>query len=317
MPVQRATVVGAGIMGHGIALVLARGGCQVTMSDVADDILERAQKKISDTLRVFIRHELVSPEEVGQLQKRIGATTDLAKATRDTDFVIEAVTEDIELKRELFARLDTLCPSRTILASNTSSLPIGKMASATGRPDRVVGTHFVMPPHIMPLVEVVRGEKTSDDTVKTTCQLMEKAGKTPVIINKDVPGFVHNRLQTALNREAIAILQAEVASARDIDIVVTQGFGLRYSTTGPMEQQDMAGLNVHFMVATYLHPYLDTSTEPHLYFKRLVDSGHLGIKTGKGFYDWTGKDTDAMLRAQEEDLIESVKNASRRWKARE
>jgi len=317
MPVQRATVVGAGIMGHGIALLLAQGGCQVTMVDMTDDLLERAQNKIRAALEAFVRHELVSPEEVVQLQKRIGTTTDLAKATHDSDFVIEAVTEDIEVKREIFARLDTLCPPRTILASNTSSLPIGRMASATGRPDRVVGAHFVMPPHVVPLVEVVRGEKTSDDTVKTTCQLMEKSGKTPVIVNKDVPGFVHNRLQAALTREAIGILQAGVASAQDIDIVVTRGFGLRYTTTGPLEQRDLAGLNTHYMVARYLYPDLDASTEPLPYFKQLVDSGHLGIKTGKGFHDWTGKDAEAVLRAQEEGLIESVKNAWRRWKAQE
>ena len=314
MLVQRATVVGAGIMGHGIALVLAQGGCQVTMVDVADNILERAMTRIGAALEALVRHGLLGPERVGRLQKRIEATMDMEKATHDSDFVIEAVTEDIEVKQEIFARLDSLCAPETILSTNTSSLPIATVASVTGRPDRVVGTHFIMPAHVMPLVEVVKGDQTSEDTLKTTYQLLEKAGKTPVIVNRDIPGFIHNRLQAALGREASALIQAGVASPQDIDIAVTRGFGLRFSVSGPMEQRDLAGLNIHHAVATHLYPDLDTATGPHEHYSQRVERGHLGVKTGQGFYDWQGKDPDAVLHDQEEKLLEAVKNASRHWK---
>ena len=313
MLVQRATVVGAGIMGHGIALVLAQGGCQVSMVDVADDILERALKKVGAALQALVRHGLLDSDQADRLRTRITATTDMEEATCDPDFVVEAVTEDIKVKQEIFARLDSQCPTRTVLASNTSSLPLATMASVTQRPDQVVGTHFIMPAYVMPLVEVVRGEKTSDDTMKTTLRLMQRAGKTPIVVNKDIPGFIHNRLQAALGREASALIQAGVVTAQDIDIVVTQGFGLRFSTAGPMEQQDLAGLNIHHAIATYLYPHLDNSTGPHPHYAQRVSEGHLGIKTGQGFYNWEGKDADATLRDQEERLIEVVGNASRHW----
>jgi 3-hydroxyacyl-CoA dehydrogenase len=315
MLVHRATIVGAGIMGHGIAVVLAQGGCQVTMVDVSDEVLETSGVKIRAALATLVRHKLLDQRQAERVQSRIHGTTDLEAATHDSDFVVEAATEDIHVKRSIFSRLDSLCPSRTILTSNTSSLPIAQMASATQRPDRVLGTHFIMPAHVMPLVEIVRGEKTSDDTVQTTLRLMKESGKTPVVVNKDIPGFIHNRLQAALGREACALIQAGVASPQDIDTVVTRGFGLRYSTTGPMEQRDLAGLNIHYAVAKHLYPLLDTSTGPHQHYVQLVTEGHLGVKTGQGFYNWEGKDAEAILRDQEERLIEVVKNASRYWES--
>ena len=317
MLVQRATVVGAGIMGHGIALVLVQGGCQVTMVDMSDDVLETARRKIAAALATLVRHELLDKQQAERVQSLIKGTTDLEGATRESDFVVEAVTEDIQVKQEVFSRLDSLCPPRTILTSNTSSLPIAHMASATQRPDRVLGTHFIMPAHVMPLVEVVRGAMTSDDTVQTTLHLMEKCGKTPVLVNRDVPGFIHNRLQAALGREACALIQAGVATPQDIDIAVTRGFGLRFSITGPMQQRDLAGLNIHYAVAKYLYPDLDTSTGPHQHYVQLVEEGHLGVKTGRGFYDWEGKDAEAILHDQEERLIEAMKNAARYWEDRQ
>jgi 3-hydroxybutyryl-CoA dehydrogenase len=257
---------------------------------------------------------LLGPEQVDNLQKRVEATTDMQEAIRDSDFVVEAVTEDIEVKKEIFARLDNLCAPRTILATNTSSLPIATVASVTGRADRVVGTHFIMPAHVMPLVEVVKGDQTSEDTIETTYQLLQKAGKSPVIVNKDIPGFIHNRLQAALGREASALIQAGVASPQDIDIAVTRGFGLRFSVCGPMEQRDLAGLNIHHAVATHLYGDLDTAPGPHEHYSQRVEAGHLGVKTGQGFYDWRGKDPDAVLHDQEERLLEAVKSVSRYWK---
>jgi len=239
--VRQIAVIGAGTMGHGIAQEFARAGYQVALQDLEDDIVQRAMARIEANLHACCEAGLIALEEVPAILGRIQPTTDLTKAAAETDFVVEAVAEDLDLKQRLFRELDRLCPRRAVLATNTSGLSITRIAAATTRPDQVVGTHFWNPPYLLPLVEVVRGDQTSDETVAITCQIMERIGKSPVVVHKDVPGFVGNRLQLALLREALAIVEQGIASAADVDTVVKTGFGRRLAVIGPLETADLGG----------------------------------------------------------------------------
>lgn len=300
---RRIAVIGAGTMGHGIAQEFARAGYQVVLQDLEDDIVQRATVRIEANLHACCGAELITSEEVPAIMGRIWGTADLAEAAADADFVVEAVAEDLDLKRRLFRELDGLCPRRTVLATNTSGLSITRIAAATARPDRVVGTHFWNPPHLIPLVEVVRGDETSDETTALACQIVECLGKSPVVVRKDVPGFVGNRLQLALLREALAIVEQGIASAADVDTVVKTGFGRRLAVIGPLETADLGGLDIFFAIARYLLPELDRSTEPPPLLAEKVRQGKLGSKTGKGFYNWTDEKAQATIAARDRELM--------------
>ncbi|MEA3253769.1 MAG: 3-hydroxyacyl-CoA dehydrogenase family protein, partial [Chloroflexota bacterium] len=199
--VKYVAVIGAGIMGHGIAQTFAMGGYQVSLHDIDDAALSNARKRIRANLETFVDNGFISQDKVGETLSRITTTTDLGEAASDADIVIEAVAENIELKRKLFNQLDALCPPKTILASNSSSLLISDFASETGRQDRVVLTHWFNPPHIVPTVEIIKGHETSDETVDLVYALLKKVGKEPVRILKEIPGYLVNRIQLAMMRE--------------------------------------------------------------------------------------------------------------------
>jgi len=289
-------VIGAGLMGHGIAQEFALAGYDVRLHDVDSGKLRQAQEGIRVNLQMLAGIGLITGDQSGIARRHLTTTAVLGDAAREADVVIEAVFEDLKLKQEIFRSLDELCPAHTILASNSSSLLPGLMASATRRPDRVLVTHYFNPPYLLPLVEIVRHEGTSEETVRTIDALLKKIGKTPVIVQKEVPGFIGNRLQAALFREALSIVQHGIATPQDVDTVVKNGFGRRLAAAGVFEIWEIAGWDLISAVCGNLFPDLEASTELPPVLREKVERGELGTRTGKGFYEWTPESALALKK---------------------
>ena len=284
---EKITIIGAGLMGHGIAQVFALQGHAVNLMDLSTDLLETALANVRGNLAQLAEYGIAGEDDIEPILDRITTGTDMAAAVRDADLVIEAVNENLELKQKIFRDLDDACPTGTILASNTSVISITEIAALTGHPERVVGTHFWNPPYLIPLVEVVHGDRTADAVMDRTMDLLQRVGKHPVRVNKDVPGFVANRLQHALWREAISIVAHGIADAATVDECVKYGFGLRLPILGPMENADMVGTDLSFAIHDYILKHLDNSPAPSPLLKKLVDQGDLGFKSGQGFQTWS------------------------------
>jgi len=306
--VRSISVIGAGIMGHGIAQVFAVGGYDVCLNDVTAEILSRAMVRIRENLRIFNENGFITSQEADAAYARVRTEPDLKASVRDADIVIEAIKEDIELKRALFNRLDAMCPERTVLASNSSSLLISDFASATKRQDRVVLTHWYNPPHIVPAVEVIRGVHTSQETADLLYDLLKKVKKLPIRINKEIPGYLLNRIQMALAREAWYLWQAGVASAEDIDLAVKGSLGFRLASIGPLLTADLGGQDTWRAVSTYLFPLISDAHEPPEDYIKMVDAGNLGMKTGKGFYDYTEEEWKAVIEKRDKEFLQRLKN---------
>jgi len=238
-------------MGHGIAQLFAQAGFQVTLNDVSLKILEKAIPRIQDCLQRLVNHGIISPEDADEIPDRITITTDLDKAVLKSDYIIEAVVEDLEAKLILLGKVDEKCPTHSIITSTTSSYCVRDMAGALKRPERFLVTHFWNPPYLIPVVEVMPGDATSPEVVETTYKLLEDVGKYPAMVNKDVPGFVGNRLQHALRREAISIVAQGIASPEDVDLIARLSFGLRLPVVGPLETVDLGGLDLTQAIQTY------------------------------------------------------------------
>ena len=279
--VQRVAVVGAGLMGGGIAQVAAQAGYDVVLRDVTPDALERGLGAIRGSYAKFVEKGRLSQDDADAALARITTTTEL-DAAADADLVVEAVFEKLEVKAEVFRELDRICKDDAVLASNTSAIPITSIAAVTRRPESVVGTHFFSPVPLMKLCELVRGYKTSDAALAAAREFAEGVGKTCIVVNRDVAGFVTTRLISALAMEAVALLESGVASAEDIDTACRLGFG---HAMGPLETIDLTGVDIMLNAATNI--YTDTQDEkfaaPEL-LRRMVAAGDLGRKTGRGFY---------------------------------
>jgi len=295
--IQRITVVGAGTMGHGISQVFACAGHEVTLCDLTEDKLAQARKWIERNLAEEVGWGLLSHQDVQSALDRIQTTTSLEKATGDADLVIEAVFESLDLKRQLFRDLDRLCPEHTILGSNTSSFMPSKLASATEHPERVLVVHFSFPPPLIPLVEIVRSEATSDDVVEAVYNVLKAAGRSPIIAQKEATGFIINRIQLAILREALSIVERGIATAQDVDLAVKHSFGRRLAVAGPLEMVEVQdGWDVIWTIGQQILPDLDTSPELPSIVKRRIERGELGPKTGKGFYQWTPESLESWRR---------------------
>ncbi|MGE3813418.1 MAG: 3-hydroxyacyl-CoA dehydrogenase family protein [Candidatus Nanopelagicales bacterium] len=279
--VQRVAVVGAGLMGGGIAQVAAQAGYDVVLRDVTPDALERGLGAIRGSYAKFVEKGRLSQDDADAALARITTTTEL-DAAADADLVVEAVFEKLDVKAEVFRELDRICKDDAVLASNTSAIPITSIAAVTRRPESVVGTHFFSPVPLMKLCELVRGYKTSDAALAAAREFAEGVGKTCIVVNRDVAGFVTTRLISALAMEAVALLESGVASAEDIDTACRLGFG---HAMGPLETIDLTGVDIMLNAATNI--YTDTQDEkfaaPEL-LRRMVAAGDLGRKTGRGFY---------------------------------
>ena len=284
--IRRIAIIGAGTMGTGIGLCFARAGYKVALYSRTSASLERAQMHIQRSLNLFVSEGGVSPEQAQAAEGRICTVTQLEKALGDAQFVIESVPEQLALKQNLFYKMESLCASDTILATNTSGLSITAIASACDYPERVLGLHWANPAEFVPLVEVIPGEETDQQVTDLTYQLAENAGKMPVIIRKEIPGFASNRLQFALLREALNLVAAGVVSAPDVDRVLKGGVGFRYPWLGPLETADLGGLDVFHTIANYLFKELNNAGAPPQFISEIVEAGKLGLKTGAGFYEY-------------------------------
>ncbi|OZI36849.1 3-hydroxybutyryl-CoA dehydrogenase [Bordetella genomosp. 5] len=299
LPIQNLAVVGAGAMGSGIAALFASRGVNVVLIDPVAGALERATATIERQLGVY------APDAVQESLRRIRLDPGL-EAACGSELVIEAVPEKLDLKRDIFTRLDTLCPAHTIFATNTSGLSINAIAESVTRRDRFVGTHFFTPADVIPLVEVVRCDETSTATVERVMDFLRAGGKKPVLVRQDIPGFIANRIQHALAREAISLLEKGVASAEDIDEVVKWSLGIRLALTGPLAQRDMNGIDVHHAIASYLYQDLENRTTPSDLLTQKVERGEIGAKAGQGFYAWPAEERERVLREKSTALADLV-----------
>jgi 3-hydroxyacyl-CoA dehydrogenase len=300
---DQVAVVGAGLMGHGIALTFALDGRSVSLYDVDEATLAESESRVRSVLDTFVAAGKVDVGTADDAAARIDRTTSLPAAVEDATFVTEAVVEDPDIKREVFEALSTHADPEAVLASNTSGLSITELASATDRPERVVGTHWFNPPYIVPLVEVVRGAETSDAVVDATYAFLERLGKTPVRVEKDVPGFIGNRLQMAMAYEAFSLLDRGVASPEAIDRAIKAGFGFRLPLLGMFEKADHSGLDVHHDVVEYLLPELDRGTAPNRSLAERIEEEAYGLKSGEGVYDWSDADPEAVYEQRDEALL--------------
>jgi 3-hydroxybutyryl-CoA dehydrogenase len=281
---QQVAVVGAGLMGSGIAQVCAVAGYDVVLQDVSGESLDRARSSITQSLARFVAKERISEPDAGLALTRITTTTELSDVA-NADIVVEAVFEKLDIKTEIFKTLDAVCKPGAILGTNTSAIPITSIAAATSRPQDVVGIHFFSPVPMMKLVELVRGQETSDETLAAARTFSERVGKTVVVVNRDVAGFVTTRLISALTMEAIRLVESGVASAEDIDTACRLGFG---HAMGPLETADLTGVDI--MLNADMSVYNEAqhqAFEPPELIKQMVADGHLGRKTGLGFYDYS------------------------------
>jgi 3-hydroxybutyryl-CoA dehydrogenase len=294
-------IIGAGLMGHSIAGVFAAAGAAVTVHDADTAVLAQVPGRIRDQLDTLGRDRAAV--------ERVRLAETLEAAATDAHLVVEAVPEILGLKQRLFAELSVLLPE-AVLATNTSVFTIGDVARDAVDPQRVVGAHWWNPPHLVPLVEVVQGERTATDTVDWMVSILSGAGKVPVHVRKDIPGFIGNRLQHAMWREAISLVESGVCDAETVDLVVCNSFGLRLPSMGPIENADYVGLDLAAAVHNYLFPSLDNDDHASPLLTKLIDEGRLGAKSGAGLLTWDGDKRAAATARLEQHLVDATRDTT-------
>ncbi len=304
--IRRTAVIGSGTMAAGLVQILAQAGCRVYLVGRSDGSMQRCLQRVRDGLLAQVNNGLLGEGEIGPILSRVEPTTSLERAASDVQFALETVIEDLAVKQRIFADLDRFSPRDALLATNTSGMRVGDIAERTEHPDRVLGSHFFYPPAVVPVVEVGYGRKTSDDTIETAVAFWKRCGKEPVVVRKDINGFLVTRMQAALTREAISLVENGVAGPEDVDRALKWGFGLRIPLTGILEQRDWGGLDVHMAASASIYPTLDDTKGPMPLIIEKVGRGETGAKSGKGFYDWTGKDIEALRVKRQEQLLRLV-----------
>ena len=312
--IKTIAVIGTGVMGPDISLGFAMAGYHVNLVDIEQDILDSAARRISLSCRQMTAAGVFDEVKAQTVESRISLTLDWKSAVSSADYVTEAVPEIMEVKQEVFNRCDKLCPQNVVIASNTSSMSITQIASRMKYPQRAISTHWIIPAHLSPAVEVVCGEKTSPTVRDFVVRLLKKAGKKPVIC-KDSPGFIHNYIQFAMVRAALSLLQREIASAADIDTVIRKGFGLRMSSIGPLQFVDMAGLDTILNIQQYMYAITkDPVYEPSKIIEEHVARGDLGVKSGKGFYDYSDDDSEKLRQRTNRTILKLRQDLKRLYK---
>lgn len=285
--IRKIAVLGAGLMGHGIAQVAAQvGKYEVNLRDVEQRFIDNGMSMIKDSLQRFVKKGQLPEAEMNAILDRIHTTLDIKQAVADADLIIEAVPENIDLKKATFRDVDNCAPPHAIIASNTSSVSITEMASATKRPEKVCGMHFFNPPQLMKLIEIIKGARTSDDTVQTISTVAKKMEKETVLVKKDSPGFIVNRILMPALNEAAALYWEGIADREDINKAIKLGLNW---PMGPLMLLDYIGLDTSLAITDVLTKELDPKFHPTTGLKQMVKAQMLGRKTGKGFYDWTQK----------------------------
>jgi enoyl-CoA hydratase/3-hydroxyacyl-CoA dehydrogenase len=283
-PLKKAAVLGAGSMGHGIAQLLIMTGTEVTLVDISDDILAKARQKIQWSIDKFVEKRTVNKVDADAAMARLHTTTNMNEAFKDADLVVEAAPENLEMKKKLFAQIDKVAPKHAILGSNTSTLSITELGKMTSRPDKVVGLHFFNPPQMMPLLEIIKGAQTSDETTKFALDLAKKLGKTSVLVKKDVRGFIVNGILGTVFNEAFWAVERKEATRDEIDAAMKYQAGL---PMGIFELADFVGLDIINSVAKEMEDALGARAKTCPLYQPLVKAGKLGQKTGEGFYSWS------------------------------
>ena len=292
MEVKHVTVLGAGLMGHGICQVFAETGkFEVTMRDVDQRFIDNGMKMIKESLKRFIEKEIITETKSEEVLARIHPTIDLNQALQKTDLIVEAVTENPNLKTKVVAQADNLAPTHAIIASNTSTISITKIASATSRPEKVCGMHFFNPPQLMKLVEIIRGEQTSDETVNVIQSVTLSLGKEFVVVNKDTPGFIVNRVLIPALNEAVSLVEKRVAKPEDVDKACMLGLNWQM---GPLKLLDYVGIDTVVSIADVMAEEThDTRFLPSRLLRQMITENRLGRKTGIGFYNWSTSKNNA------------------------
>jgi len=287
---------GSGVMGSSMAQIFAKYGYDVILFDVSGDAIEKSRKLIGLNQQALVEEKELTLDRSEALKNRITFCCDM-KSLSAAGFVIEAIVEKMPEKHAFFRELSEILSTDAVIVSNTSGLPLNEIAKSVKNPGRFAGMHWINPPHIIPLVEVIRTETTTDETVKAVFDLALAIGKKPVMVKTDAPGFIFNRIQFAVLREAMHIVESGIADIEDVDNVLKSGMGMRYSVLGPFEIADFGGLDTFFHISRYLFSDLSDAKEPQSGLEELYNKGDFGVKTGKGFYDYSGgKDEEAILR---------------------
>ena len=301
-------VIGAGTMGPGIAQVFAQAGCPVQIIDIDKIALKQAQKRIESSVNAFQKAGVYGARKAAATLSNINITANLAAGLKKADFIVEAIGENLELKRTLYKQIEKFAPASAIITSNTSTFSIDDLARGSKRPGRYMLTHFVNPPHVIPLIEVARGMQTSDKTYDFTLALLKQAGKRPLILKKMIPGHLINNFNFAILSTALGFMGQGIASIEDIDRALTEALGPRYSIMGPFKTMDLLGLNIIWQSVTSFDP--NAHNDPRIEeLKKLYQAGKLGMRTGAGFYDYGGKTYFDTLNYYNRRILKTYKTA--------
>jgi 3-hydroxybutyryl-CoA dehydrogenase len=305
--IREILVVGAGTMGHGFAQIFAMNHLSVWLVDEYEDLLKRARGWIMDNLNYMVELGEIGRERVPPTLSHIQFTTDLKQAASKADYVLEAINENLDLKKKLFQQLGNWTQPEVVLATNTSSFDINELSVVTVHPERVIGTHWFHPPQITPCVEVIPSDATSEEVVEIATNLMKSIGKVPTRC-KSAPGFVANRIQLAMAAEALAIVEAGLATPQEVDQIVRTSFGFRLSAYGPFQICDQAGADTYYSIYEYLYERLKREQmKPSSLLKKQVEQGRLGLKTGHGFYEYKQGSADVMKRERDRKLYSRLR----------
>lgn len=303
---ENITVLGAGVMGHGAAQLFAQAGKNVRIRARRRSSLENAQKLITNSLKIMVEKEMLTENEMDKALSRITYTTDLLEAVQDADFILESIPEVLEYKKEMYEVIENTVSDQTIISSNTSTFKLELLTENAKNPERFIITHFFNPPQLVPVVEVVKFEQTSEKTIDKTYNLMKEIGKNPVILDKEIQGFIVNRIQVAMLREALYLMEEGVATAEDIDIAMKGSLGFKWAFCGPMESQDLAGLETTKAMVGHIMKDLSNTRNVSSILSGMVEKEHHGIRTNEGFYQYDDHGEKA-IHTRDDHFLELLK----------
>ncbi len=304
--IKQIGIVGAGTMGSGIAEIFAESGYDVIWYNRSDAGMQRGFARIRENQATLIRNGILTQTAAEAAQAHLHPTNDLIDLA-PADVISESIVEALETKQKLFQSLDEICAQETIFTTNTSGLSISKIATVVSHPTRFAGMHYVNPAHIVPIVEIIKGEKTSDTTCELLMDVAKRIRRHPVLVKKDIPGFIANRIQFAVIREALHLVEEGIASPDDIDAVVKHGIGLRWALLGPLEIADLGGLDVFNTICSYLFEALSHAKDAPKVLQDLVKAGKLGVKSGSGFYDYSARKTQQIIADRDKKLLRMLR----------